>query len=84
MFLLLKIFVGMALAEPTALGSDWNPSQSRTSDNPCLRFCVCPNVVSAPCSSGTLNHHSVMRTLRTTGWGLNAKTVDGIANENLR
>lgn len=41
-------------------------------------------MASAPCSSGTLNHHSMIRTLRITGWELNAKTVDGIANEDLK
>lgn len=69
-------------------GSDQNPSQSLTSDNPYMRYCVCPNpgegMVSAPCSSGTLNHHGVIRTLRITGWELNAKTVDGIANKDLK
>lgn len=41
-------------------------------------------MVSGPCSSGTLNHHGVIRTLRITGWELNAETVDGIANEDLK
>lgn len=68
--------------------SDRRSSQSLTSDDPCLRYCIFPNteedVVSAPCSSGTPNHHGVIRTLRISGWELNAKIVDGIANEDLK
>lgn len=41
-------------------------------------------MVSALCSSGTPNHHGVIRTLRIAGWELNAKIVDGIANEDLK
>lgn len=39
---------------------------------------------SAPRSSGTLNRHGVMRTLCTAGSELNAKVVDGIADEGLK
>lgn len=42
------------------------------------------DVVSAVCSSGTPNHHGVIRTRRITGWELNAKIVNGIANEDLK
>jgi len=69
-------------------GGDWNPSEPLTSDDPCLRYRIFLNteedVVSAFCSSGTLNHHGVIRTLRIAGWELNAKIVDGIANEDLK
>lgn len=77
---------GMGRAHST--GGDRSPSQSLTSDDPYLRYRVFPNteedVVSAFCSSGTLNHHGVIRTLRIAGWELNAKIVDGIANEDLK
>lgn len=67
---------------------DRSPSQSLTSDDPYLRYHVFPNteedMLSALCSSGTLNHHGVIRTLRIAGWELNAKIVDGIANEDLK
>lgn len=67
---------------------DRSPSPSLTSDNSYQRYHVFPNteedVVSAVCSSGTPNHHGVIRTLRITGWELNAKIVNGIANEDLK
>ena len=37
---------------------------------------------SAPHSSGTPDLHSMIRMLRTAGWELNAKVVDGAANED--
>lgn len=91
MFLLLtriKNVCGNGTGRAHSASSDPSPSQSLTFDDPNLRYHILSNteedVVSGLHSSGTPNHHGVIRTLRIAGWELNAKIVDGIANEDLK